>query len=200
MADDPKLAEFRDRNVALMKEIDDLKAKYKDIDPDAVAADRLKLTEFEAAKAQLDAARAELVTEKAVLAAERTAHADTRKRADALVIESAITDLFTKSGGRPEARAFVVAQAAGQFIVENGQVKGTQFSPDRAGEPMSVNEWITLQTRQNAFCFFSSSGGGADPKPGGGTGGAKILRNPTPQELGRYGKEIAAGVMKIEYE
>ena len=192
MADDPKLAEFRDRNVALMKEIDDLKAKYKDIDPDVVAADRRALTEYEAAKAQLDAARAELATEKAALASEKTAHADTLKRADALVIESAITDFFTKAGGRPEARAFVVSQAAGQFVVENGQVRGTRFSPDRAGEPMSVTEWITLQTRQNAFCFFSSSGGGADPKPGGGgTGGAKILRNPTPQELGRYGKEIA---------
>lgn len=200
MADDPKLAEFRDKNISLMKEIDDLKAKYKDIDPDAIAADRLKLTDYQTAKTQLDAARVELATEKAALAAEKTAHADTRKRADDLVIESAITDLFSKNGGRPEARAFVVAQAAGQFVVKNGQVIGTKFSPDRAGEPMSVTEWITLQTRQNAFCFFNSSGGGADPKAGGGSGGAKVLRNPSPQELGRYGKEIANGTMRIEYE
>lgn len=207
MAEDPKVAEFRETNIQLKntnadltKQLDELRTRYQGIDPDAVIADRLKLTQFEAAKAQLDAARAELAIEKAALATEKTAHADTRKRADALVIESTITDLFSKAGGRPEARAFVVAQAVGQFVVENGQVKGTKFSPDRAGEPMSVTEWITLQTRQNAFCFFNSSGGGADPKPGGGTGGAKILRNPTPQELGRYGKEIAAGDLKIVYE
>lgn len=202
MPDDPKLAEFRDKNIALMKEIDDLKAKYKDIDPDTLPTRLARLAELEGMTplervTELETA---LTAEKTAHAAEKTAHADTRKRADALIIESAIGDVFSKAGGRPEARGFLVAQAAGPFVVENGQVKGTKFSPDRAGEPMSVTEWITLQTRANAFCFFNSSGGGADPKPGGGTGGAKILRNPTPQELGRYGKEIAAGDMKIVYE
>lgn len=196
MPDDPKLAEFREKNVALMKEIEELKGKYSGIDPVAVVADRAKLAEFEKAKPH------ERVTAlEAELAAEKSAHADTRKRADTLVIENAIGDLFSKSGGRPEARAFVVAQAAGQFVVENGQVKGTKFSPDRAGEPMSVTEWITLQTRQNAFCFLPSSGGGADPaSPGRAAGSAKELRNPTPQELGRYAKEIASGDMKVIYE
>jgi regulator of replication initiation timing len=209
MADDPTVAElqqtitklreekneFRENNNRLKNENEELKARYKDIDPAVVAADRAKLAEFEKAKPH-----ERVTTLETELAAEKTAHADTRKRADALVIESAVADVFSKAGGRPEARTFIAAQAAGQFVVENGHVKGTKFSPDRAGEPMSVSEWITLQTRQNAFCFLPSSGGGADPASSGRvTGSAKELRNPTPQDLGRYGKEIASGEMKVVY-
>ncbi len=51
MADDSKLTEFREKSVALLKEIDELKTKYDGIDPAAVATDRAKLAEFEKAKA-----------------------------------------------------------------------------------------------------------------------------------------------------
>lgn len=202
MADDPtKLNEFRENNVrltnenaTLKKEIDDLKARFDGIDPAAVAADRAKLTE-------LTDVRTQLSTLETALAAEKAERAKLQTSADALTIDNTIGDVFSKAGGRPEARAFIVAQAVGQFVVKDGKVQGTKFSPDRAGEAMTVAEWVTLQTRQNAFCFLNSSGGGADPKPGGGgTGGAKILKNPTPQQLGQFGREIANGTMKIVYE
>jgi hypothetical protein len=192
MADDPKLAEFRDKNIALLKEVADLKARYEGIDPDAVKADRAKLAELQTANPRLQTLETEL-------AAEKTAHAETRKRSDAFIIDSTITDAFLKGGGRPETRAFVVAQSAGQFVVENGQVKGTQFSPDRAGEPMSVDEWITLQTRQHAFCFLPSTGSGASASRVR-TSTAKVLKNPSPADLGRFGKEIANGNMRVEYD
>jgi hypothetical protein len=190
MADDPKLAEFRENNIKLTKEneeltkrVAELTTRYDGIDPDAVKADRAKLSELEKANAT-----------------ERAAHADTRKRADGFAIESAITDVFARNGGRPEARQFVIAQAAGQFTVENGEVKGTKFSPDRPGQPISVDEWVTLQTRQNAFCFLPSIGGGARPQSTGSTSGVKVLKNPTPQDLGRYAKDIAKGDLKVIYE
>ena len=195
MADDPKLAEFRENNTRLMKEIDELKAKYQGIDPTAVLADRARLAEFEKDKPheRATALAAELATEKA-------AHADTRQRADGALIENKIADAFSRAGGRPQARTFIVAQAAGMFTVEKGELKGTKHSPTRPGESMTLDEWITLQSRENAFAFFSSGGGGADPKPGGALFAGKLLRNPTPQDLGRYAKELASGEMKVSYE
>jgi hypothetical protein len=195
VADDPKLAEFRDKNIALLKEVEDLKAKYEGIDPLAVAADRARLAELEKAKPQ-----DRITALEAELAAEKTAHASTRKVADTSVIENKIADAFLKLGGRSEARAFIVAQSAGAFTVENAALKGTKFSPSRPGEPMSVDEWLTLQTRENAFCFLPSSGGNARPMSGDSGPAGKTIKNPTPQELGRYAKEIASGEMKVSYE
>ena len=194
MADDPKLAEFRDKNIELMKELDDLKKRFEGIDPDAVEADRAKLAEFEKAKPN------ERITElETLLAAEKASRLDIQKRADASVIETQVTDGFLKSGGRPEARAFIVGQAAGVFTLENGKLISTKHSPDRPGERMSLSEWLSLQTREHAFCFFPSAGGGADPKRGGGSS-ARELRNPTPQQLGEHATAIAKGDLKVVYD
>jgi hypothetical protein len=197
VADDPKLAEFRQRNIDLLKEINDLKAKYEGIDPEAVKADRARLAELEKIKPQerITALETELATEKA-------AHATARQQADAFVIDTKITDAFLKAGGRPEARAFIVAAAAGQFTVEKGELKGTKFSPDRPGEPMTLTEWLTLQTKSNAFCFLPSVGSGSRHRSdqGSASGGARVLRNPTERDLGRCATEIAKGEMRIEYD
>lgn len=194
MADDPKLAEFRDRNVALMKEIDDLKAKYKDIDPDAVAADRLKLTEFEAAKAQLDAARVELTTAKAALA-------EAQATADASTLQSVVSDKFIKAGGRANATDFIIAKAKALFSVEGGELVGKVFDPNRPGEKLTVDGFIALQVKEADFAFLPSQGGGATKsRPGGATSGAKELRNPTAQQLGAHGDAIRRGDMRVVYD
>jgi hypothetical protein len=130
----------------------------------------------------------------------QTAHADARKQADAVVIENKISDAFSKAGGRPQARAFIVSQAAGLFKIENGQLKGTKFSPARPGESMSLDEWLTLQVKESTFAFLPSSGGGADPRPAGGGSSGKVLKNPTAQDLGAHAKEIASGELKVVYE
>jgi hypothetical protein len=33
-----------------------------------------------------------------------------------------------------------------------------------------------------------------------GTTGAKVLKNPTPQELGKHASDIAKGLVKLEYD
>lgn len=195
MPDDPKLAEFRDKNIALLKELDDFKSRFDGIDPVAVAADRTKLAELEKAKPH-----ERIVELETQLASEKTARLDAQKRADAHAIESKISDAFLKAGGQPKARTFIVAQAAPLFTIENGVLKGTKFSPLRPGEPMSLDEFILLQTRENSFAFMPSQGGGANPgQGGGGTSGVKELRDPSPQELGRYASDIAAGKVRVVY-
>jgi hypothetical protein len=190
--DTARLAEFRSNNIELTKSL----ARFEGIDPDAVKTDREKLAEYQKAKPD-----EKITTLEAALATEKTAHGETRKRADGFVIEGRISDAFLKAGGRPEARAFVVTQAAGQFTVdENGELRGTKHSPNRPGELMSLDEWLTLQTKQNAFCFFESTGGGAHPRRGDAGAGGNVLRNPTAQDLGRWANEIASGQMKVVYE
>jgi hypothetical protein len=187
--DDLKLSEFRERNIALLREVDDLKTQIE-----ANAADRAKFAELMATNpsGRISALEAELANEK-------TARIDVQKRADALVIEKTISDAFLRVGGVPKARGYIVAQGASQFILENGELKGTTHSPARPGEPMSVDEWLLLQTRENSFCFLPSSGGGADKKPGGSRTGVPVIRDPSPQDLGKHAKDIAAGRVRIEY-
>src|SRR5205809_8079866 len=72
--DHPKVVQFRENNIKLTKEVEELrplKTKFEGIDPAAVAADRAKLAEL--AEAKPDARIAELETQ---LAAEKTARAD----------------------------------------------------------------------------------------------------------------------------
>src|SRR4051812_35724283 len=110
MADDPKtVAEFRENNIKLTKQNDDLTkqvadltAKYDGIDP---AEYRNLKTKGAAGDTELQTLKSTLATRDGELTAEKTAHADTRKRADSAVIESKISDAALKAGCLPKARA-----------------------------------------------------------------------------------------------
>jgi hypothetical protein len=56
---------------------------------------------------------------------------------------------------------------------------------------------MTTQTREIGFAFGTSNGGGAHTQEGSPATaippGAKVLRNPSPFQLGEFGKEIAEG-------
>ena len=55
-------------------------------------------------------------------------------------------------------------------------------------------------TRELSFMFASSRGGGADPKPGSGSGDGKtVLKNPTAAQLGEYATAISQGKVRVEY-
>jgi hypothetical protein len=194
MPEDPKLAEFREKNIALLKELDDLKTKYDGIHPETVKADRAKLAAFEQQKPDERIADLE-----ARLASSEASRLEAQKQTDVHILESKIADAFLKAGAEPKARAFLISQAAGMFTLENGVLKGTKFSPSRPGEPMNIDEFILLQTRENSFAFKPSGGGGAPSGHGGGGGTSNLreLRDPSPQDLGRYASDIAAGRVRV---
>jgi hypothetical protein len=58
---------------------------------------------------------------------------------------------------------------------------------------------MSIQTKDNSYAFLPSSGGGSRPSSGGGATG-KTLVNPSPQDLGKFAKEIASGELKVSYE
>ncbi len=214
-----KVVEFRDTNVRLLQEVEQLrpiKAKVEGIDIDAAKtalAEKAELAKkgiknaddvSNIVKAAVDAAVAPLTTQ--ITAITQTAQ-EAQKRADAGTLRAAIQETFTKAGGVPEALDFIVNKASGVFIVDCGTVKAaaTQFSTDKPGEPLSMAEWMTQLTKQASFAFKPSGGGGANPqnptnpiidRPANQT----VIRNPTPQQIGQYSADVKAGKVRFEYD
>lgn len=214
-----KVVEFRDKNIALMKENDDLKPKVKafeGLDPTTVRTSLTELEEFRkkggnkpdeidtkiqaAIKAVADPLRQEVDT----LKKEKE---EATTRADQSTLRSTVQDFFTKAGGEPSALDYIVGKAGDVFIVKAGSVtaKENKFSAERPGEPLSVTEWLATQVKESAFAFKSSNGGGASGgAPGGGSGdglkpGQTWLTDPTMEQLGDNAKLIREGKVKVRY-
>jgi hypothetical protein len=178
--DPPKLAEFRDNNVKLMRERDLLKGQAE--------ADKATLAELAATKPDVSKLEADL-------AAERRAHAATQ-------LKHVVTTEFLRTGGRSSAIDFMAAEAAKTFAVEDGKVTTKEFSTTNPSEPLTVEEWMAKQLMTSDFAFQPSRGGGARGSAPAARFGApitKTLRNPTAQELGQHAADIAAGKIKVEH-
>ena len=192
----PKVAEFRSSNIELLKERDALKTRYADIDPDAVKADRLKLSALENAGGRVAALEAELATEK-------TARTQAEQKADKSRVRDVLRVKATAAGVLPAAVDILLDKADPVFTMDGDVVKAKAgvFSPTRPGEALTADEWMVNATKDFAFLFGRSSGGGAPPAGSGGGGSAsgRELLNPTPQQLGEFAADIAAGKMRVVY-
>lgn len=186
------VSEFRDRNVALLKEVEELrplKTKYEGVDLEEYAALKAK-----AAAGEPDA----LVALKLELATEKGKAAAALAKADALVHRQAVSAAFLAAGGRPEAVDFIVGKAP--FTVVDGELK-----PKEGESSPTITEWLLDQASgPHAFAFHPNKGGDAlGAKPStlalGVRANVRVLRNPDAQALGAHSAEIAAGRVKVEY-
>lgn len=222
LAANTKVVEFRDKNIALLKENDELrplKTKYEGIDPvearEAITkmkalgkegikdADDIATRVRTEAEALIKPLRDQLAMSAAETAAER-------RRADESLLHSKISEQFIKIGGKANATDFVVNLAKDNFEVKEGKVvaKAGKFSTSKPGDPLSVEEWLTADLSKNHdYVLEPSKGGGAPPvKAPSGLQASKVrpdqkvLINPTPQELGQHSADIAAGKVKIQNE
>lgn len=210
-----QVAEFRNNNIALTQERDallPLKEQFKDLDPVAARAAIAKVKELgdkgikggEDLKALIEAAITPLTTEISTL---KAAGETERKRADDAVFKSSISDIFVgKAGGEPSALDFIVGRARDVFTMQNGVMKAApnKFSVDKPGEPLTVDEWITQQTKETPFAFKPSAGSGARQGDGNITTtqhkpGVTVIKDPTPQQLGQYASDVKAGKVVFEY-
>ena len=219
-----KVAEFRDNNVKLKADLEARETAlkkldtYKDLDPDAARAALTKVAELQkkgvskasdvddAVKSALQSFKtSELDPLRQLLTDEKTA----RQAADLKVAQAALKNevltQFKAAGGQDAAIDFVVSRAGEVFETNGDQLVAKQgiYSTDNPGEPLSLGEWMTKQTRDIGFAFGSSNGGGAhnaDGNPVGIPAGVKELRNPTAHQLGQYAKEIRSGKMMIVNE
>jgi hypothetical protein len=182
--------EFRTNNIHLQK--------------DAEAWKGVDLVAAKAALANAAKGDGEQVTAlKLQLAAEQPARAAAQQKADGVVFNSTIGEAFRRLGGRDDARDFIVSKAP-FTLAADGTVKAKPnvFSATKPGEPLELDEWLLAQTKDSAYAFHASSGGGTNTQrggSGGGSDGRKVLTNPTPQKLGANSRAIARGELKVEY-
>lgn len=224
-ASNGKLVEFRDKNIALLKEVaalagvseasdlSPLKSKmdqFAGLDIEELKTLKGKYAELEKKgvkgaddfKAAIDAAVNPLKQE---LIKEREERVKVQKAADLSMLRTTVGERFLKVGGKAKALDYIVNQAAQVFKVEDGAVKALphRFSSNSntPGEPLSVEEWISSMTAEADFAFEPSRGGGANGSGNGAGAGARPgvrqIVNPTPQQLGELAKDIRAGKVEI---
>ena len=219
-----KVAEFRDNNVKLKADLEAHETAlkkldaYKDLDPDAARAALTKVAELQkkgvskasdvddAVKSALQSFKtSELDPLRQLLTDEKTARQAADLKVSQAALKNEVLTQFKAAGGQDAAIDFVVSRASEIFEITGDQLAAKQgiYSTDNPGEPLSLGEWMTKQTREIGFAFGSSNGGGAhntDGNTGGIPAGVKELRNPTAHQLGEYAKEIRSGKMMIVNE
>jgi hypothetical protein len=214
-----KQQEYRDRNHSLLNDAAQLAGveRTEDMGPVRALIERYRavdLNEYEKLKANA----AQLATKgvkqpedirsivmeaveplKAELESERAARQEAQRKNDQSQLSGEISTAFLEAGGRPAALEFLTTQARDVFEVVDGEVQARpgQYSKRQAGEPLPVAEWMEAQTQAVGFAFGDSAGGGAVASTAGTNNSGSILRDPTPQELGRHAKAITEGRMKI---
>ena len=217
-----KVTEFRNNNIQLLEERDGLKQlaekaqAFGSIAPEEAHAAIQQRQELESkgvkkssdVQAVVDAALARFKdTEFKAVQAQLTATNEARKAAEQQVTEQQMTasigQVFKAAGGQDGAEAFIVSRAREKFEIQDGvlQAKTGQYSVEKPGEPLPLEEWMASQTKEVGFAFGRSSGTGTPPDAGAMHStvptGVKLLIDPSPQELGQYGHEIASGKMRV---
>lgn len=190
-----KLAEFRENNVKLLKEMEAIKSQYKDINID----------EYKALKEQIakDGHGSKAFTpdevEKEVKARVRemetqweTLNKDlenrlktTQQLLESRVIDGDIRDAFSKVGGMHQtAIDDIILRARAVFKMENGKAipyeqDGSILYSKDGRSPMTPQEWLTNQKRNNPHWVIQSAGSGASK---GNALGANKIEDMTPQQ------------------
>lgn len=160
-----KLEEFRNTNVALLKQLE----SFKGIDPE-------KARELMARQADLDAQNllksgdvAKIVDAKLApvvqqLEAERANAAALRKQLEEQALQDSLLKAGAKRGVRASAVPDLLARARGKWKVVGGVVM-----PAADGENQTLDAWVDGLAAEAPHLFENSAGGGAT---GGGSGGA----------------------------
>ena len=193
-----KLDEFRQTNIALTKERDELKQRYEGIDPAEVrklADEKRKLEEAQQLKAgevdrvvenRVKGLKAEWDKQLAVVTTERDS---LTSRLTAIQIDQGILTAATKRGLRATAIPDITARARLVFKLVNGSPRAFEADGEtvRYGRdgvtPMTLVEWVDAQVADAPHLFESNAGGGAAGNgSGGAAGSSRSVKNPFRKE------------------
>jgi hypothetical protein len=200
-ADKTKLDEFRNNNLALLKQVDDFKKRFEGIDPDEVrklADEKHRLEEERQIKAgevdkvvenRIKGLKADWDKQVATLTAEREA---LNGRLTAIQIDQGVLAAATKRGLRHTAITDITSRARTVFKLVNGapcafEGDGQSVRYGRDGvTPMTLDEWVDSQVSEAPHLFESNAGGGSGGatsqygNPGGA--GSGVVKNPFRKE------------------
>ncbi len=209
-----------------LEPLKELVAKLKDVDPEEHKKIKAKLAELEkkgekpsdvteqiaaAVSEAINPLKKQLESEHNQRVESDSKRADADKRADRAMLRNAIGGKLSEAGARSDALSYLLDKSEDSFHVQEEKViaKANIYSKDPAKstggvqDALDVDEWVKNAITEYAFAFEASGGGGTPTnKPGpGGTyprPNAKVLINPSPQEIGRNMDKIRAGEVRIE--
>lgn len=182
-----KLEEFRDNNVALKRENQELKDKWKDADP-AKYAELVKL-EKDLKDGKIKGTDAERILnerteamkteyEGKITAATKDRDSYKGRLENLLIVDSTMSEAM-KLGLVPTAKDDLAARAKASFgLNDKGEpvvMKDGKEVFGAAGTAMGVKEWLAMQVTAAPHLFGKSSGSGSG---GGGGGGGAVTKNP----------------------
>ena len=187
-----RLAEFRENNIKLMKERDELEGKLKGLgDPKEIEAMRKKIQAIDDKQLLAAGEIDKLVEQKTermkadyenriqalekVIEQNKTDLAKTTDHLSSVLIDSEITRAVTATG-IPRKGALQDLLARGKRVFKLVEGKPTPMEGDKvlygkdAKAPLTFDEWAAIQLELSPYLFEASAGGGS----AGGAGGKKI--------------------------
>ncbi|MFH2076325.1 MAG: hypothetical protein ABIJ57_13430 [Pseudomonadota bacterium] len=209
-----QIKEFRDNNLSLRKQTEDLQAQL-------AAFGEIKPEEVKVFREQQEKIKRKELLDKGDIDALLTAEKEKistafGKRLDAVqqkneelektLVKLRVTDELSKAAAvsrvKPEAIGDVVELASREWFLEDGgavRKKGKEIvlSKTEVGRNQSMEEFF-LELAEKKPYYFEASGGGGGQSPAILKG--KVMRNPTPLELGANAAAIEKGEIRVEYD
>lgn len=190
-ADATKLKEFRDNNVKLTKEVETLKATFKDIDPEAARKaieitnqlDEKQLIKATDLAAQVEERTSAMKAANEKLVADITAERDkATAEISTLRINGAVMRAGNECGLREGAADDLISRASRTFSYKDGNVVAADADGNplfnEKSEPLQIEDWVKQQTEKAPHLFDPNTGGGGQGGGQGGAGGAFNGPNP----------------------
>jgi hypothetical protein len=206
-----KLAEFRDNNIQLKKDLD----RFKDVDPDELRTLKAQIEKLTKQGGRTDDIEAQIAKaiEKATepltkSVAQMQSERDQAKQAlETKELQDALWQVGVKAGVREEAREFWLSEASKTFKREGDALVGFKgeaplFSKrkGKAHEPLTAEEWALEVAPQNptlALLYKDSKGGGAQ-RTDAGAGGARLVSRDNPDAISSNLDAIAKGTLVVQ--
>jgi hypothetical protein len=212
-----KLAEFRDKNLKLLSKASEL-AGVETIDEDlsplgaAIKSFKDKIGVLENSTSDdknkfQDMLSKALTPIKEKLEKAELERTEAQERANKAMLRENFGTVLQKAGARANAIHYLLEQAEKSFEIREDKVVARDglFSDDDPTKSLSPEEWVKKAVKDHDFAFEKSNGDGGTKPPAGGRGsgtpprvGVKILKSPTPEELGLNADAIAKGEVVIQ--
>lgn len=185
-----KLDEFRDGNLKLKEQLEEMQGKYGDVDLDAYQ-EAMKKQKALDEKKLIDAGKIDELFEQRSQAM-REGHVKEIDKLNEqiktltgqighLTIDSVVQAEAARHGVAATAIDDVMLRAKGTFQIKDGKpvpvdASGNIIYGEGSSDPMSVSDWVKGLSGTAPHLFAQSSGSGGKHNPGGSGGGSTVTR------------------------
>lgn len=204
-----RLDEFRDTNIALKRQLEELTTRFDGVDPEKYRELSDK-AQRERDRKLIDAGKVdELVNERVSsmkaayetqIQARDAELAKSRQHLESLVIDNGIRDAAAKAGVRPTAIEDVLLRGRTLFRLQDGKavpMDGDKPIYGKNGDPMMIDEWVSSLSDRAPHLFEQSTGAGSRNASGNANPGAGRVSRTDPKGFLDNLQDIAAGKVTV---